>query len=343
MSRAWVRSESILVNMETQTIAILFNPSSGKGRSLKEKKKIRRLLGTYGVPYQWFESRSETHLVELAAETAGKFLNIAGVGGDTTFNIIARELLASPHSHDITMGMLGTGSANDIVRGLGIHRLEDAIQAIKGRRVGKMDVGKLELVKNGKTRIFFFLGTISAGLGTTVNRFVEDYYRKRPLMAKINPFTQLWAGLKGIRHSFSTGRLPMAADVCQPGSQNPAATEFSLLVFLNTPYYANGLKLGSHNGMLDGRLECCTVHTTSFVETLGTAVKILKSSNINTGLLRVISAPHFVVLPEKAMDIQVDGDVIEEVERFNVSLQPGRLSVFAKQDILANQHSGDMS
>lgn len=321
---------------QTETAAILFNPSSGKGRSLKEKKKVRQLLETNGIGYQWFESRSEEHLAELAAETARQFGVIVGVGGDTTFNIMVREFLDSPRCQQITMGMMGTGSANDIVRGLGIHRLEDACMAIKNglkrgqakNTVKKMDVGRVELVKNNKTQSLYFLGTLSAGLGTTVNRYVEDYYHRRPLMAKINPFTQLWAGLTGIRHSFSNGTLPMSVDIRPAGTENAETIEFSLLVFLNTPYYANGLELGRPGGLLDGQLDACIIGTTSFGQTFKTALAVRKS--IKNENIRVISAPNFEIIPAREMDIQVDGDIIESVERFTVSILPGKLKVFAK-------------
>ena len=77
-------------------IVVLFNPSSAKGRALKQKETITRYLANGGMNMDFIVTESEDHLRSLAAaaaKTPGQYDAIVGVGGDTTFNIIATEIL----------------------------------------------------------------------------------------------------------------------------------------------------------------------------------------------------------------------------------------------------------
>lgn len=315
-------------------IAVLFNPSSGKGRSLKEKRKIERILEGNAIDYDLFVSDSEEHLKTLAAEVAGqyrKYRVIVGVGGDTTFNIAAAEILK--HDPAPAMGMIGTGSANDIVRGLGIHKIEDSCKAIKQGNTKKMDVGHLKIKESS-----FFLGTLSAGLGTTVNRYVEQFHQNHGTLSKLPFFNlnQSIAGLCGIYNSFSAKKLPLKGEIhytdSNGGKKMVKGIEFSLLVFLNTPYYANGLKLTAVDTspaptLFDGLLDCCIIHTTSFLHTFKIGMKVQKGRHIGSKEVTMLQSPSFKIFLEKPGDIQVDGEIIEGIEEFEVSVIPGKLKV----------------
>jgi diacylglycerol kinase family enzyme len=319
----------------SNAVAILYNPSSGKGRSLRRKKKLESLLKTEGISFDMYVSESEAHLGELAADVASRYPAVAAVGGDTTFNIVVRELIK--RESPPVMGMIGTGSANDIVRGLGIHRIEDACRAIKNQTTGRMDVGRITYRREGKEDTLLFLGTMSAGLGTTVNRYVEDYYRRWGVLARINPLAQLKAGLMGIRHSFKSGQLPIQAEI-QYRETNAVVQEnikkvhleFSLLVLMNTPYYANGLKLGRDKGLFDGNLDAGIVQTRTFLETVKVGLTLQRRLRKGEQGIMRFTASSVKIIPPRPLDIQVDGDIIEGVDFLNVTLEPGALTVYCQ-------------
>jgi diacylglycerol kinase family enzyme len=319
--------------------AVLFNPSSGKGRSLREKKRIETILAanTRGIEFDWFVSESEGHLGKLAAEAVGQYPVIVGVGGDTTFNIAAREILHYNRHPAPVMGMIGTGSANDIVRGLGILNIEEACHAIIRGNTGKMDVGCLK-IKRKETEAeesLFFLGTLSFGLGAAVNRYVEGFHRRHRLLSRVMPLNliQVAAGLIGISRSFSTERLPLKAAVQtgNPGGKPSTGKEieFSLLVILNTPFYANGFELGKAGGLFDGMLDGCVIHTNSFTETFRLAGKFQRGV-YDKDKVEYFHSPLFRIFSGKPIDIQVDGDIIGGVEEVEVSVIPGKLEVFIR-------------
>ncbi|MCP4149302.1 MAG: hypothetical protein GY757_16260 [bacterium] len=350
---------------------VLYNPSSGGGRSLKLKGKVESSLAENGVDYDLYITESEAHLRQLAAKCAGKYETIVGVGGDTTFNIIAEKILEYKNEGNGSrekrpapaMGMIGTGSANDIVRSLGIESIDAACKAIKIGDRKQMDVGRLTLLnkKEPEASSFIFLGTLSLGLGTTVNRYVESYQREHKLLSRINPLNQLFAGIYGIHHSFSKKKIPLQVELAYHsgndngkgnggghGDANDAGAgakklkqdsllkkeniRFSLLVFLNTPYYANGLKMVQCEGtpapvLFDGKLDCCIIDTGAFWETFRAGLKVKKGEHNEKDGIRMLRAGLFNVTCVEELDIQVDGEIIEEVKEFEVSLVPEGLTV----------------
>jgi diacylglycerol kinase (ATP) len=328
-------------------VAVLFNPSSGRGRSLKEKGKIEKILQRNIINYDLIVTESEDHLRQLAAETARQYEVIVGVGGDTTFNIIASEILKYDKNKSTVkpapaMGMIGTGSANDIARGLGIEKIEDACKAIKNNKIGKMDVGYFKV--NGKSEPLFFLGTVSLGLGATVNRYVEGFHQRHKILSKMKPFDQLLSGLYAIYDSFSKKKVPLQAEIeYQTNNLNLKSTqkiikkiEFSLLVFLNTPYYANGLRLVKNadtafytpaRTLFDGLLDCCIIYTKSFLNTLKVGIHVQKGTHMNRDEVTLIQSNLFKISSKEEIDIQVDGEIFKGVRQLEVSLIPKGLTV----------------
>ena len=320
--------------MTSRKIMILFNPSSGKGRSLKQKEKIETLLKAHGIDYDLIVTESEDHLRQSAAEAAGHYETIVGVGGDTTFNIIAGKVLEYGKNAP-AIGMIGTGSANDIVRGLGIEKIEDACRIIKNGEIRKMDVGRLKINTPPQPETFIFMGTLSLGLGTTVNRYIEDFHQRHGILSKLKPFDQLFSGLYAIHDSFSKKKVPLTVEMAyrdlKSGETIVKPLEFSLLVFLNTPYYANGMRLGEENGLFDGVLDCRVIHTRSFLGTLRTGLRIREGKTNSEGVgIMAIRSVWFNVSSKEAIDIQVDGEIIEGVKEFEILIIPGALTVLGE-------------
>ncbi len=328
---------------------VLFNPSSGKGRALKLKDTIVRCLGKGNLDVDFIVTESETHLRRMAAsaaQTPGKYDAIVGGGGDTTFNIIAAEILKPREtSHPAPapiLGLIGTGSANDITRGLGLQSVETACRAIINGAFKKMDVGCVKIFKHTPSQplqpqpepgTLFFLGTVSLGLGVFVNRYVESFRQRRQTLSKVKPFDQLLPALYAIHDSFSRKKVPLRVEMAyhDPGSGEKIIqpVEFSLLVFLNTPFYANGLKLGEDNGLFDGLLDCFILRTKSFYRTLRQGIRLQGRKDSPGNEWTSLRSAWYKISASQAMDIQVDGEIIRGIREMELSVLPGGLDVFS--------------
>lgn len=304
-------------------VVLLLNPSSGRGRSLREKEKIIGCFKKNKINFDLLVSESEKDLKRLAKNSIHKYPFLVGVGGDTTFNIIASEILESEHSAPV-LGMIGTGSANDIVTALGIKETEFLCQAIRENKIKKMDVGCIKI--DNKWSSHFFLGTLSSGLGTLVNQYVQNFCQNHKLISRLLFFNQLVPGFLGTRHSFSKKKVPIK--VFLEYNNCKREVDFSLLVFLNTPYYANGLKLSPEATPFDGLLDCCIVNTTSFLNTISIRSKIQKGNHLKREEVDIIQSNSFKIFSEQELDFQKDGEIIAGLKEFEVSIYPRSLNIF---------------
>ncbi|MCK5057404.1 MAG: hypothetical protein KAT34_12150 [Candidatus Aminicenantes bacterium] len=312
-----------------EKIAVLLNPSAGKGKSLKRKSKVEHSLRSAGIPYDLFVSGSEEHLRRLARQSVDDYGMVVGVGGDTTFKIIAGEILKNgsrSRSKPMSiLGMVGAGSANDIARGLGVLEVESLCEAIRAGVTRDMDVGCLR--DNGREEPLWFFGSLSAGLGTTVNRYIETFCLKHPRLAKFSLSGQVLPGVLAVSRSFSRGLVPMEAELEYGGTTRRII--FSLLVFSNIPFYANGLAFHPAISPFDGRLDAVVIHTDSFRQTLKFAYRLGRGNHRQEKAFEMISSPAFRLTCPQPFDIQADGDIITGLQSLEVSLLPGALKVFS--------------
>ncbi len=302
-------------------VAVLFNPSSGRGKSKRKRGQIEAKFKQYAIPSKWFVSRNKAHLIELAQTAAQSFPVIIAVGGDTTFQLIAAEVLSS--DTDPAMAMAATGSANDIAFGLGWSELDSLCETIRAGRERRMDVGLLEII--GGSNKVYFIGALSLGLGVEVNRFVAGFWRRFPLAAKGRGFVQTGAGIFGIKDSFKYNRVPLKAKLkCERFERE---IDFSLMVFANIPSYAGGLELTPGVTAFDGKIDCCVVSSDNFLQTLLIGLRARKGRHISSNNVQIISDTAFEINFPDNIDLQYDGEIINSVKAFKVSILPAALKV----------------
>lgn len=297
-------------------IAILLNPSAGRGKVLREKERLEDCLKANGAVYNLSISKSEGDLIELAAKAVGDYQTIICVGGDTTFNLIANEILKAGKNN--IFGMVGLGSSNEIVREFGLDTLESACSAIKEQQTKDMDVGCLTYDK--RTDLLYFLGTASLGLGVTVNKYVEEFIRKHPYLSR-SPFID---GILGAYNSFSTGKIPRRVRL--EYNDESREIDFSLLVFNNTSYYAGNLKPSPSADPFDGLLNACIINVRSFIDGLRIYFDALRQKHITRENVTLLESKEFK-LYSNGIEIQTDGKVRGPYKNIRLSIQQSALRV----------------
>jgi diacylglycerol kinase family enzyme len=302
-------------------MAVLLNPSSGGGKSLQKKNKIEEYFKNNNIKYDLFISKSEHHLRELAQETIAKYPTIIGVGGDTTFNIIVKEILDRGGRN--TFGTIGTGSTNDFVRGLGIQKTRTACETIKRGKVKKIDTGLLRL--HGISEPYYFLSALSLGLGVTVPQYVNYFNINHKTILKTRLLGQTIPGILGIYDSFSKKKLPIKLSIEYNHMRKKHSV--SLLAFLNTPYVANGLNLTPEASPFDGKIDGCILKTPSFFSSFLIGLMSYKGKHIKRKEVELIRTESIKVRPEHPIDIQIDGIILSDIKEFEVSVAPQALNI----------------
>jgi len=280
-------------------IGILFNPSAGRGKALKNKERLEKLLAEHEIDYDLFVTQSEDDLRRLAREKTERYRIIAGAGGDSTFNIIINEIKKT--GAEAILGMIGLGSSNDITKEFDIDSLEKACAALKKERTKRIDLG---CIVEDKNILGYFLGQANIGLGVLVNEYVEDMAKRRPKVGKI----QTLAGALGIIKSYSSKRIPIPLTLEFEGGRIEG--HFVLAVFNNIQYWATGKRVNPHALVDDGRLDCCLIRECSLPRLARLVFLSTKGKHTSAKEVDTLQSTCFEVSSEKAFEIQADGEIV---------------------------------
>ena len=300
---------------------VIFNPSSGNERSIKKKANILNLLKNNKIKYDLFITKNGEELRKIASDSVNKYKNIIGVGGDTTFNMIADELLKfNEEKNNIpSIAMIGTGSANDIIKSIGMYPLKNAVSAIKENNNDLLDIGEVRI--NEEHNNIIFLGSLSIGLGTTVNRYVDIFNKRHKIIKMTGNFGQFIAGFFGVRRSFKNRDVPISTDIEYKNINR--YENISLLVILNTPLYSNGIKFIDNCDPFDGKLNCALIETRSFWETLVFYSRLEKNKKKITNF----ESDKIKLKFNTPQEIQLDGEIFENIEQLKISIIPKKLKI----------------
>ena len=239
---------------DPRPLAILFNPSAGKGRALRVRARLEEALRKNDIRYELIVTESEGRLRELTREIASAGRPLAGAGGDSTFQIMINELRAV--RADVPLGLIGVGSSNDIPLALGIGTLDEACRALAAAAPRRLDLGA---VAAENRPVLYFLGQANIGLGASVNAYVETIW---PAGRRV------WPGIKRRRASRAScarsgrKRSPSGWPLRRPPSHLEGT--FALAVFSNTRLWATGRAIAPDASPEDGVLDACLIDAATF-------------------------------------------------------------------------------
>jgi len=304
--------------MMVERIAVLLNPSAGRGKAKRNMQSLENSLRYNGLAYDISESRSLNHLIQLTAEKSKAYKVIIGVGGDGTFDIIINELMKQGNRN--TFGMVGLGSQNDIVREFEVDSLDKACSAIKAGKTMQVDLGTIT-ADNPPTS--YFLGTASLGLGTSVNKYVEKLMQSHRKIARPELINLI--GLMGVYNSFLTKQVPIPLELYESGKNIPVLGNFSLIVFNNTSFYADGIRLNPAAKPHDGLIDCFCIETDSFLKSLYFYCLANIGISIQGPEVKTMQSSKFRILSKTGVDIQTDGEIRGPYNEINLSVKPKAL------------------
>jgi diacylglycerol kinase (ATP) len=142
------------------TAKVILNPYSNRWNSQKRWAEAEAALNAAGVKFELAVSERKGQLVELAAQAVReKFSPIIVAGGDGSVGDVANGLMQVSTANEALppLGIMPTGSANDIVFALGLPTdLNEAARVIANGKTRAMDLGRL----NNK----YFVNNSGAGL-----------------------------------------------------------------------------------------------------------------------------------------------------------------------------------
>lgn len=151
--------------MMNKTWFIIFNPTSGGGKSKNKLKNITALFNQFKLKATTVCTQYPHHEEALVKEAIKEgFTQFVCVGGDGTIHHIINGIMKQSYikSDKIKLAVIPTGTGNDWVKNYNIPRnMVKAVQLIKKTNYLLQDIGRVTLLENNK-QVFF---NNAAGIG----------------------------------------------------------------------------------------------------------------------------------------------------------------------------------
>lgn len=178
-------------------LLLVGNPTAQSGKNRERITRAIELFGGHGVDAELFATLPDGQTVPALTErlSRGRDTLVVAMGGDGTFREVGEGLIRSGRAHDIAMGMLPTGTANDQGKSFGLEAtpaaLERNVAVVVAGWETKLDAGRLERLDEGEEVLstgYFF---DSAGWGLSA-RVLSVRNRDRKVVAELGPLAHVY-------------------------------------------------------------------------------------------------------------------------------------------------------
>ena len=287
---------------------LIFNPTAGKtGKSPLQLMEILTQMQKHNLQpevYIWDDEAGMKAIIRRALQDGTRLIVVSG--GDGTIDSVAAELAGTR----LTLGILPTGTANNLAINLRIPRqLDEAVAVLReGRRV-KIDLG---YARSGGTKRFF-LEMATLGLISDIFPPADDFRRGELLKAGevISTFA-----------ASSPSLVTLELDHKKPVS----FSAYSVIV-ANMPYIGRNFRINRSVSFRDGRLNIFVFTELSKVGLLNYAIRYL-SGEINDETVKHFRVRRAKISTLPQMGANADGRPLP-ASQIRVKVQPEALRVMA--------------
>lgn len=302
---------SLSTKSSIQTVVIIYNPLSGRGRAARVSQQACIELENFGwqvsrvIPTE-YAGHAET---QLTPEWCSKVDLIVIIGGDGTLREVVTGLI---RANSITcIGFIPMGNANVVAREVGIPLNSD--QAIKNLMAGtviSLDVGKFEF---GIQSEQYFLAMIEIGQGAKIVHHV-DRLRK----GRLRRLYQFWGDIiyliGGLLSFF--GRKPAPFTLKMDDSY--ASPNLRQAVVSCIRNYSKGWSMTPAAVFDDGLLDLVSSKSASILTFGRHMISASACKPFNAPFIYYGKGKSFDIESKSLLYVQVDGEAMTRTTRLSV-------------------------
>jgi len=295
----------------TRRIALLVNPTSGKGRGARLLAPVGDRLRSAGVEVEVIVGRDADEAFDRVRTVVAGDPGVDGVvalGGDGLVNLAAQVVAGT----EVPLGIVPAGTGNDHAREFGIPAKDPAAAAdvIADGNISEIDLGRISGA-DGTDRWF---GTVmAAGFDSLVtdrtNRMTWPHGRMRYNLAMVAEISKL--RLLPFRLSFDGGEQ--------------LVTELTLAAFGNTRSYGGGMKICPGADPRDGLLDATMVASASRTRLIRLFPTVFKGTHVDLDEVRTARATTITV-DCPGINAYADGEYVCPLP-VTVTAVPGALKI----------------
>ncbi len=293
--------------------AFIINPVAGNGYSLTVVPKLKELIEKHKIEAEIAFTERSGHATDLAEMFGNKgFKYIIGVGGDGTFNEIARSIISRK---DIITGLIPAGTGNDFIQILGFPNRfkEEDWEIFFMAQQRQMDVGSC----NGK----IFLNGMGLGFDAQV---AAENYTEPGKVKRGGAHKYIWHIVKTLLF-FREKKMIVA------GPEGRHETDCFINTIAIGRRFAGSFFLTPGAIADDGLLDVCMIKKLTLFERFGILLKVPKGEHITDKRVNYYQTPEINLEFPEIVPFHVDGE-LNFAMKFNVTILPGAITIIYNQN-----------
>jgi diacylglycerol kinase (ATP) len=292
-----------------QTVAVIFNPSSGGDSASERSDRVRQAIEETGKKLIWLETTPEDSGQGLAKDAVEQGADVViASGGDGTVMACATGLAGS----EVPLAVLPLGTGNLVAVNFDIPTdLSDALEIALACRRRRIDLGKTGDT-NGDGRF-----VIAAGIGFDA-AMQRDVNHK--LKARMGPLAYVWSALRNVRRPRATYRLRL------DGGEELTQRAQGVLV-ANLGKISGGLPILPDAVPDDGVFDIAVLKTRTLGDWVGVAARILVRSRRTGPDVDTFRAAKVQIRCDQVQPVQFDGDAVDPTDRLDLAIDASSLTL----------------
>ncbi|MDC9722031.1 MAG: diacylglycerol kinase family lipid kinase [Urechidicola sp.] len=290
---------------------VIFNPTSGNGKSKKYISKIINTLNKEKINFQYAITEYANHEFEIALGQIKKgFKKFISVGGDGTLHNIINGIFNQTiiATSEIKIAVIPVGTGNDWIKNYGISKnISKNIATIKQENTTTQDIGKITFTKDNS--VVYFNNLAGIGFDGHVVNSINKYKKLGSLSYLIGVFT-----------GFSTYK----SKELKIEFNNLEIKVNSLMTLIGLcKYSGGGMQLTNNSNPNDGLFDITIIKHLSLGVVLLNILKLFNGKIVNHSKVETYKTKEISVSIKDASlpFIQADGELIQS-GNFNVYLLP---------------------
>jgi diacylglycerol kinase (ATP) len=289
-------------------VAVVANPTSGRGKGAKLIPKVDALLRTLGVDHTMLICSGPPDPERLARRAAQEGAQIvAALGGDGQVGLCANGVIGT----ETTLAVIPAGTGNDFARHLGLDRKDplSAVRLLSSPTTKRIDVVKVKTPERER----YFVNVGGTGFDSEVNEHANNVRRLKGTPKYIySTFVTL--------ARFSPGKFEVRID------GEARSLPGMMIAVGNGVSYGGGMKITPNARSDDGILELCVLGELSKFAFVKAFPKVFSGKHVSHPAVTMLRGKEIEISAERPFQVYGDGEPLGSLPA-TFTVVPSALSV----------------
>lgn len=287
--------------MTTRRALFIVNPLAGAGQGQARWERFRAAWsGSEAFPVAHVLTHRPAEAMELAREHAPQFEILFAVGGDGTAFEIASGILSSANP-TCALGVVPTGTGNDIGTALGLRGPQDVAKAVQDWNLQTLDAIRVECCSAPNEPPVVRHALLFAAVG------IASECLKQTTASVKRVCGERMAYRLGLLRALWAYRSPMMRIM---RDEETHEGRFLLVCASNCEYAGGGMRLAPGARMDDGQLNLSLVEAMSRWRALPQVRRVCRGRHLNHGRVQYRPGKRLSIQAEAPLEVAADGELI---------------------------------